>query len=1212
MPGLSQLKKFENDIQSLGDELTLRSSRGEKPVRVPIPKGIPDKDDSEEFVLGMPEIAAPAEDSAVDDDLSEITGIGGGKSDAADNSADAPSFEAPDLSSIINPIIPDTAADDGLGMPDLSMFMDEPEEEVVQESEPVEEVVSVADMSFEALLNSAGFDGSEGAEEEPPVEEETSTDDNYIEEMAEEIPDAAEVPEPEPVAPVDTTPGAALSLDEIMGAPTKAAEPVPEPEPEPFADSFDESLDEIPEPAESFDEPSAAGETNFEPLDDLSLPDDFDTPDSSSAGTDFAASAGDDFDSLGDLDLPDDFGSDTSFDTDSGSAGDFDSGADFGADTNFGGDTDFGGGTDFGSDTDFAAGSDFDAGTDFGTDTDFAADTDFGTDTDTDFSSGSDSAAGDDSFSVPDFDSDNLDTPAFDSDAEAEALSDFSGLADMPDGFEQSEPMDLDAQTDEIPEYDLEEDSGEGFDDENAPVEVFDTSGMDDDIDFGIKETDSQLGGDFEMGDADEFAMEGSDFEISGFTDVETAKLSHEQKPAKKAADLDVPDFSGAKEGDELPPNTLSDAQYKQFLKNLAEYPLNVRLAFENLIVQDEFTDDAEFEIIEKILNKAPARQVAGLLEKMLDTSIPVPRDFEHRTAEEYEAYKKSISYQLRNRILPGMLVGIVMLFVLFGLFQFSKYCIYMPMQANSYYKQGYAFLEADEYPQSEIYFQKAAEYKKKKDWFFKYARGYRNKKQYQRAERMYKNILNHFNHDKEAGLEYARMEMDDLANYEAAEEIIKREVLDYHVNDNDATLLLGDVYLDWGTEKDPEKLDLAMEQYAHLIERNGITDLYESRLMRYYIRKDELSQVLYYKEKFTEREKSLGGEDWTELSGYLLDKLYGNLAPSEEYLREKIEDVLKLLNRAIKLDGDNPVAYYNLGNYYVRTNDPAYVEASLQQAVEKFNDAPHLKRRDIYKYIDSYRLLGENYIKTMDVLRAQEEYSKGISIYTKEKEIAGFEGNEQIGHLYADLADINYFAAADYDTALNNYEEGIALGYDNQKIRYRLGYIHYNSKDYGHALGEFMKAGEGIKKEQNLLLAMGNTLSLRSDDYAAEGYYEQLVSELSETIAENSGSIFPQTSVVDADLITTYLYATNNYGVSMYRLAKRTGDSSKNAQAIIQLQQSLKAWDSLTRDQKSLLRLDGSNLAQENIKYIVSPITEFEPSIYNVIPKTLTDNENL
>ena len=123
------------------------------------------------------------------------------------------------------------------------------------------------------------------------------------------------------------------------------------------------------------------------------------------------------------------------------------------------------------------------------------------------------------------------------------------------------------------------------------------------------------------------------------------------------AKELDEPDFSAAAESEELPPNTLSDEQYKIFLANLAEYPLNVRLAFEDFIVQDEFTDDAEFEIIEKILNKAPARQVAGMLEKMLDTSIPIPRDFEHRTAAEYEAYKKSLSYQLRNKIIPGILL---------------------------------------------------------------------------------------------------------------------------------------------------------------------------------------------------------------------------------------------------------------------------------------------------------------------------------------------------------------------------------------------------------------------------------------------------------------------------------------------------------------------------------------------------------------------------
>ena len=58
MPGLSQLRKFNQNLLSIGDELNVRSSRGEKPVRVKIPKDIADVDDSEEFVLGMPEIAS--------------------------------------------------------------------------------------------------------------------------------------------------------------------------------------------------------------------------------------------------------------------------------------------------------------------------------------------------------------------------------------------------------------------------------------------------------------------------------------------------------------------------------------------------------------------------------------------------------------------------------------------------------------------------------------------------------------------------------------------------------------------------------------------------------------------------------------------------------------------------------------------------------------------------------------------------------------------------------------------------------------------------------------------------------------------------------------------------------------------------------------------------------------------------------------------------
>ena len=806
-----------------------------------------------------------------------------------------------------------------------------------------------------------------------------------------------------------------------------------------------------------------------------------------------------------------------------------------------------------------------------------------------------------------------------------------AGDFDLGGAAEGGDTPDFSAE-DEIPDYDtsgLDDEGGEeaAEGDENALLEVFDTSEMEG-MDFGIQDTDSQLGGggegDFELGSHDDFAMEG-EFEIPGFSDVTTAKEEKSSKPKLatgkdktkkpkgkgKNKDLDEPDFSEAAESEELPPNTLSDAQYKVFLKNLSEYPLNVRLAFEDFIVQDEFTDDAEFEIIEKILNKAPARTVAGMLEKMLDTSIPIPRDFEHRTAAEYEAYKKSLSYQLRNKIIPGVLLGLLLTIVGWGLIKFTNYCIYRPLKANSLYKQGYALLQADEYPQAEMRFEEAVKKRINKKWFFKYARGYREHKQYQRAGNMYQNILRYFRHDKMAGLEYADMELNDLANYERAEEIVRREVLDYHINDADGILKLGDVFLEWGTEKDPSKLELAREQYATLIQLYKPTDLYMSRMMRYFIRTDNLREVIQMQKTFENREKSLGSDDWTELSGYLLDKYYGALAPSEEYLRFEIEGLRGLLLRAVKTNPDNPIAQYNLAKYFLKTNETSAIESTLQRAIEKFNTVPSIKKRDLYKYIDSYRLLGEHYIGTADYLQAQEQFAEGISLFTTERDNAGFEGTPSIGKLYEDMGDIKYTISGDYDDALFNYKYSVELENDSPSIRYRIGYIQYKKKNYSEALGAFMKAGDGNVKERNLMLAMANTLYLRGDDYAAQGYYNQLIDELDDNIAEN-GLVLPQANVKDYDLINTYLYASNNYGVTLYKLAKRTGNSALNAQAMVQLSQSVRAWDALTRNQQSMVRLEGSNLAEQNIKYITHPIPEFEPSVYTDISKTLLDNERL
>ena len=1383
MPGLSQLKQFNKDLLAIGDEVTIRAARGEKPVEVHIPKEVEDKNDSEDFVLGMPEIEAEVDNSPVDEDLSDLAGLANPASTSSNDSTEpSPTFEAPDLSDLLNPI---AISDDGgsgssSDMPDLSMFEDAPveEEEEIVEEEPEE--ISVADMGLDALLSGAGFDAPE-EESEREVEEESLQEKELkeISDLDSDIEDIPEMDEAEEIPAADdglselerdllasegnnpsssssksesskTNPGEP-SLEDLLGnleldipadsssdggnVSEKSAEDIPSLDQD-LGGALDEALpaEDIPsldEDIPSLDEDIPSLDDDIPSLDDEFGLDTLTASDESSAPAEEspAPAMAEDIPSLDESPLDAPAEDIPSLDDDLAGALDEalpaedipsldESPLDAPAEDIPSLDDDLAGALDEALPAEDIPSLD-ESPLDAPVEDIPSLDDEFGLDTLT--ASDESSAPADESPApamaedipsldddlagaldealpaedIPSLDESPLDAPADDTGAGAEGLDDFStegmdefstegmedfstdGLDDLgldtltasdessapaekSDGGEESSapessdadlgdmgtPADLfnmddidfgssDAKTpvdfnaeDEIPDYgDIDgldsssEDEGSEDFDENQPLETFDTSEMEG-MDFGIPDTDTQLNGgagDFELGNNDDFAMEG-EFEIPGFSDVTTAKeekktkinlaSSKDAKGKKGKNGLDEPDFNEAEEAENLPPNTLSDSQYKKFLKNLSEYPLNVRLAFEDLIVQDEFTDDAEFEVIEKILNKAPARQVASMLEKMLDTSIPVPRDFEHRTAEEYEAYKKSLSYQLRNKIIPGLIVGVAVLLVGWGIFNFSKNCIYKPLKANKLYKQGYALLQADEYPQSEMRFEEAVSYRISKKWFFNYARGYREHKQYQRAGAMYQRILNYFKHNKAAGLEYADMELNDLANYEKAEEIVRRQVLDYHINDADGILKLGDIFLEWGTEKDPAKLENAREQYATLIQLYKANDLYLSRMMRYFIRTDNLRNVIQMQKTFEPREKSLCSDDWTELSGYLLDKYYGPLAPSEEYLRYEIEGLRGLLLRAVKTGPSNPIAYYNLAKYFINSGENGSVENTLQNAIECFNTVPSMKKRDIYKYIDSYRLLGEHYIETTDYLQAQEQFAEGISLYTTERDNAGFEGTPEIGKLYEDMANIKYSVSGDYDEALQNYKYSVELGNDSPSIRYRIGYIQYKNKNYAEALGSFMKSGDGNVKERNLLLAMANTLSLRGDDYAAQGYYNQLIDNLDSEIAKR-GMVFPQASVKDYDVVNTYLSAANNYGVTLYRLAKRTGNSNLNAQAIVQFQQSLRAWDALTRNQDTLVRLSGSNLAEQNIQYITHPMPEFEPAIYTDIAKNLTDNES-
>lgn len=733
---------------------------------------------------------------------------------------------------------------------------------------------------------------------------------------------------------------------------------------------------------------------------------------------------------------------------------------------------------------------------------------------------------------------------------------------------------------------------------EDEPVETFDTSDIND-LDFSNQEDSG-----FELGGVD---SDGDDeFHIPGFSDIATADLT-------KKPDVATADFSNAAEAkeSEKPKNTFTDAEYKRFQKNLATYPLNVRIALEDFVVKNEFTDDAIFSVLEKVLRKAPARQVASELEKLLDISLDVPRDFERRSAAEYEAYKKSIEYQLKNRIIPSAIFTTAAAILVFCIFTLTNNFIYKPARASSLYKQGYALLQDNQYPQSEKKFNQALTYKPVKKWFFRFAQGYRNHRQYDRSRMMYRAILQRYNHDKKAGLEWADMETSDLYNYEEGERILKREVLDYHINDSDALLALGDLYLEWASDRNAERFPLAKEQYDLLTQLYGINDLYLSRQMRYFIRTDNLRQVLMYKSILMGKKNAISSKDLIELSGYMLDKRYGKLRPSEENLRFSIEDVRKLLETALKSAPENSVALYNMGRYFVETRSGRNAAKLLEASINSFENQPKRNRKDTYKYINAVRLLGEEMRNQREYLTAEELYGKGIEIFERERDSSGFESDENVGTLYSDLADLDYFISGDNAAALKNYQNAVNNKHDTSSVRYRIGYIQYQNRNYPAALGSFIKSQDTNENDTHLLLALANTLNLSGDNYIARGYYERLLSIL-DVEREKYGVVLPQIRDDHADIVDTYMKASNNLGVTLSRIASATGDSSLNAKSIVSLQESLRAWDAMTRNQTTMIRLDGSNLAEQNIKYITRPVSGYEPEIYTEIPRLLNGEEGL
>ncbi len=651
---------------------------------------------------------------------------------------------------------------------------------------------------------------------------------------------------------------------------------------------------------------------------------------------------------------------------------------------------------------------------------------------------------------------------------------------------------------------------------------------------------------------------------------------------------------------------TITEEEYQRLLDRISSFPLNVRLEIEDYLAHNDDTTISKMEFVHLIISGARLKKIASKLSEILEKPIPIPKGFERKTAEEYEAEKKSFKYKLRHKIIPfATIAGISLLLtscVLFLLWTF----VYIPIVSERFYNKGYTLLEQNKYTDAMKEFDNAGEYKKKKRWYFRYANGFRNKKQFQFAEDIYKKLLFDFNHDKKGGLEYASMLRDDLHNFEKAETVLKRSVLDFHVNDEAALTSLGDTYLEWAREN-PEKYEKARQTYSSLINMYGRKPPFLSRMMKYFIRTDNLKEVFPLKEYFMSNMKKLNTEDLTELGTYLITKRYESNVDDDDYIKD-IDDVRDVLEAPLKRDKDDANANYNMGRFFLYNRKFDVAEHYLAKSIDIYKNTNSLSSGSIMNSIDARRLYGEILSDNKEYLRAQEVYADALSSYQEYSNSRLTSPNKNIGKLYSDYADVNYFISGELGKALQAYTMAINNMNDTPSIKYRIGYIYYQNKNYEDAMKYFSLVHAEKKNDKNLLYGLGNTLYKRGSYYVAQAYYERLMEMLeAEKIRKNV--LLPHVRPDHNAFINEYMQATNNLGVILNKLAMQDGSSEKNGRAMALFGESSRAWDALTRNPETMVASKAKSLAYLNIQNIIKPQTGFETEIYTDIPKTL-ENE--
>ncbi|OHD67332.1 MAG: hypothetical protein A2177_11530, partial [Spirochaetes bacterium RBG_13_68_11] len=547
----------------------------------------------------------------------------------------------------------------------------------------------------------------------------------------------------------------------------------------------------------------------------------------------------------------------------------------------------------------------------------------------------------------------------------------------------------------------------------------------------------------------------------------------------------------------------LTDEQFDRLRKTLGILPRNLKIAVQDIVAGASSPTADLAALIGLLVSGAEPKEIAALAGKITGKRIRIPAAYERRTGLAFEREQRTFAYAFRQNILP-----LVRLFVLAvagaGLVGFLGYrFVWQPLSANANYRRGYDQLQAGRYPLANERFARAVKAWPMRRWYFRYAEGFQEQKQYDLAADKYEELLGRWPNDRKAVLDWAAMESKLRARYEQANEILQR-ILNRHPSDYDALLAAGDNFLEWASEESTHYEDARLS-WAELMKTHGQRDEVLFRMLRYFVRTDNLKEVERLRALFFNRRRlsvdTEAARSLAELGGYLVDK-------------RQLDWVHDILLKAAHGNPDLPDVSYQLARFYRAMEQPRLEEQWLSSALLMMDRREGVRTiRDVEMQIDAQTRLGEMYYGEEKYLDASRELRKAVTFVEKQVQsrvitAATRQKQARLGRLlgrpYAKLADISYYIEGDLAAAADGYEAAAAYGYTGPEIDYKLGFIKYATGDWLAALASFANAEQGLARAAfaapgdeavgsraasspgrapiNLLFAQGNAFYRRGD----------------------------------------------------------------------------------------------------------------------------------